>query len=543
MICYSIPKPTELIETICSDLQPALSRWSLARICLLSTWLIGIASSLGLAQDQAKPQELVIQDTPTSTDSAVAIPDVLKKKVTIDFINKPLSELVVWLRQDTGLNVTIDRQSFNSSRLLPSEPVDDRLTDAPIYLLLDRLKYKNIAWRLVDKSIRFYSAEDAGQLLTGQYNVGDLFDKKFDSSSLETAIKETIDPQSWQESGGKAEINVLGDVLFVRQSYANHRLLRGWLYTLRNHGRRTLVDDPPQHDMIRKQLEKVISFEFTETPLATAVDELVEKTQIDIRLDRRALAKINFHERSPVTVQVIEQKANAALDIFLASYDLAWKISDGVIWITSRDADRAKPRIAIFDVRDLCQNAAESEALSDAIQTQSSWNDRTGPHAIAFPIHYTMVILDSERMLDEILVLLDNYRRALRDSKRRVDPQTDPKAVITRYYRMPTVVAEQLQELLPDLVAPDSWKVKKQDAPGKIMIIKSWREDLEPSKQANNLPPVDFSVLRVDNRREVQDLLPELLNRIRRGDNIDGGGGMGGMGGRFGGGMFNVPQP
>ncbi|MFO0939420.1 MAG: hypothetical protein U0930_01500 [Pirellulales bacterium] len=521
---------------ICSGIASLILQWTLIASCTNAQ----VVDKDTQKSEQAPPS---ISDIPKSTDSSVAIPDVLKKKVTVDFANKPLSELVVWLRQDTGLNVTIDRQSFNGSRLLPSEPVDDGLIDAPIYLLLDRLKYKNIAWRLVDKSILFYSAEDPGQLLTGQYNVGDLFDKKLESGALELAIKETIDPQSWQDSGGKAEINVLGDVLFVRQSYANHRLLRGWLYTLRNHGRRTLVDDPPQHDAIRKQLEKVISFEFTETPLASAIDELVEKTQIDIRLDRRALAKINFHERSPVTIQVIEQKASTSLDIFLAGYDLAWKISDGVVWITSQEADRSKPRIAFFDVRDLCQNGAESEALSDAIATQSSWNDRKGHHAIAFPIHYTMVVLDSERMLDEILVLLENYRRALRDSKRRVDPETDPNAVITRYYRMPTAVAEQLQQLLPDLVASDSWKAKKQDAPGKITIIKSWREDLESGKQTSSAPPVEFSVLRVENRREIQDLLPELLSRIRHGDNI-GGGGMGGMGGRFGGGMFNVPaQP
>ncbi len=466
------------------------------------------------------------------------MPDVLKQNVSVDFVNKPLSDLVVWLRQRTGLNVTIDRQSFNSSRLLPSEPVDDRLIEAPIYQMLDRLKYKNIAWKLQDKGIRFYSAEDPGQLLTTQYNVGDLFDKKYDSDSLESAIMDTIEPDSWQAAKGRAEINVLGDVLFVRQTYANHRLLQGWLHTLRNHGRRTLVNDPPAHETIRRQLEKVISFEFSEVPLATAVDELVEKTQIDMRLDRRALAKINFHERTPVTVQVLDQKASSALDIFLAGYDLAWRISDGVVWITSREADRSQPRIAVYDVRDLCQNEAESAALADAIKTQSSWNDREGDTNISFPTYHTMVILNSEKVLDEVLVLLENYRSALRDSKRRVDPETDPKAVITRYYRMPTDVAEQLKELLPDLIEPESWKVKKQDAIGTILMIKSWREDLEPNSKASTAPAVEFSVLRVVNRREIQDRLPDLLSRIRHGDNL-GTGGMGGMGG-FGGGMFNV---
>ncbi len=33
------------------------------------------------------------------------------------------------------------------------------LIEAPIYQMLDRLKYKNIAWKLQDKGIRFYSAK------------------------------------------------------------------------------------------------------------------------------------------------------------------------------------------------------------------------------------------------------------------------------------------------------------------------------------------------------------------------------------------------
>jgi hypothetical protein len=317
-----------------SNLQPSQLLHSLAVLCLLSALNVSPANSQELPTDgSSKPagEKIVINDTPQATDPATALPGPLRTSETIDFSDKPLTELVTWLRTKTQLNVTIDRQSFSTAHLLPSEPLDDRLDNEPIYLLLDRLRNKNISWTLQGTGIRFHAAEDRRQLLTDQYNVGDLFDRQFEASALEEAIVATIDPSSWRGQDGFAEINVLGDVLFVRQTFSNHRKLMCFLEALRNHGRRTLISDPQQHQAIRQALQNVISFEAVEMPLSTAIQALADQTKIDIRLDRRGLARIRFHERTPVSIQVLEQKLSMALDVFLAAYDLSWRIDLGVV--------------------------------------------------------------------------------------------------------------------------------------------------------------------------------------------------------------------
>lgn len=144
-----------------------------------------------------------------------------------------------------------------------------------------------------------------------------------------------------------------------------------------------------------------------------------------------------------------------------------------------------------------------------------------------------MVVRQTEARLQEVRKLLENYRTALRASKRRVRPEEDPKAMLTQYYRMPTNVADDLIQFLPQLLKPDTWQSNNATAKGTIQKIQSWSESSVAEKKlelaASQIP---FSVLVIYQSREVHNELPELLQRIQHGDRpASAMGGMGGMGG------------
>ncbi|MCA9012612.1 MAG: hypothetical protein KDB01_22830, partial [Planctomycetaceae bacterium] len=257
--------------------------------------------------------------------------------------------------------------------------------------------------------------------------------------------------------------------------------------------------------------------------------------------------------------ELIDQKLSLVLQAALSDFKLTWLVQDGVIWIVQNSTAESATRTAIYDVRDLCRDESESEALKYALmeQTGGSWQESGSEvGALMFARPGILVVRHTEQMLDSILVLLENYRTALRASKPRKKSGPDPKEIVTYYYRLPTQMANDLELYLPKLVRTDTWKsVNTPDAPGTIQKLKSTSDLLdshgrsavsliqESGQSAGHILVVDNSVLIISQMREVHEEINELLDKLKRGEKpIDPNptdGGMGGGGG-FGGGFFDV---
>src|SRR5262249_37884501 len=147
------------------------------------------------------------------------------------------------------------------------------------------------------------------------------------------------------------------------------------------------------------------------------------------------------------------------LQALVVNWDFTWILRDGVLWITSRKEAEALRKTAVYDVRDLCRDDRESSALQHAIvgQTQGPWaTDRTQGGSLTFARSGILVVRQSEHGLSGVLQLLENYRTALRASKPRVYKETDPKEVVTVHYRLPTIMANELEGLLPALIRTET---------------------------------------------------------------------------------------
>jgi predicted nicotinamide N-methyase len=489
-----------------------------------------------------------IADTPTYIDPAELLSSVLTKPVTKDFDDVSLSEVAAWLQEQTGLNVVLDERSLDGAGVLPSEPVTDRLVDAPLYLLLDRLESIGVGWRLAGGVLYLQKSQEESAVQTIQYNIGDLLDQKMKSDELRESLIASVDRSAFLNADVDSAVVLLGDVLFVRQSPRTHRRVAGWLAALRKPARRVLVDDPAQHAPIRAALDRVTSVQFKGQSFSAAVQSLAEQQKIDIRWDRIALKQAKISERVPVTLDVREQSLRTILDIFTAQMGLSWILRDGALWITTKEEAEHAMKIAVFDVRDLCRNRDECASLQDTIEQQSSpstWDTNGGTAVIAFPASGIMVVSQTEPRLDAVLALLENYRVALRNSKRRISPEEDPDGIETRYYRMPTEVANDLVTLLPKLVASDTWATPlTPTAAGTILVSRSWSQAPptfggNASKETAPLKE-SYSVLIITQTRRVHAEISVVLNKIQHGDVESKGimGGMGGMGGGFGGGMM-----
>jgi hypothetical protein len=306
--------------------------------------------------------------------------------------------------------------------------------------------------------------------------------------------------------------------------------------------------------LLRQKLGENVTVAFRETPLEEAVQQLAEKAQADIRLDMPALRKTDVRQRQPITLSLTDRKLKTVLQAMLIDLHLTWILRDGVLWLTTHEEAKAFFKTAVYDVRDLCRDEAESNALVEAITSQAqptSWDDVGGPGSAQFPKPGTLVISNTESVLGEVLHLLESYRTALRSSKARQRPEDDPNRIVTVYYRMHTDVANDLLTLFPRLVRPESWKTAgNPDGAGEILLVRSAPDlsnieaaaattsETEPSARTI---VIVRSVLIIRQTRAAHDEIEEVIRRVESGDPKMHDGMVMGMGG-FGGGFFSVPS-
>ena len=496
-----------------------------------------------LAEGEKPPSLLIeIPDEPRTIDPVTVMPPKLTTNVTVRFTEKPLKDIVKWIQEELSLNVIVDYAAITDAGLLAGEPITDHSDDAPLYLLLNRLEEQHLAWFYEDETLYVTTKERAEEhFSTIPYNLGDLFDAGFRPQATLRAVETTTGSKWEYEDGEGGTAHLLGDVIFIRQTDAIHFEIAGLFAALRKHGRRTFISDPPQHETLRQKLNEKVTVDFDDVPLGTAIEELGRQASVDLRLAKLDLNDAGISDRTPVSLKITDRPLNTVLRALLAKLNLTWVFRNGVLQITTMEKAEELQKTAVFDVRDLCRSRKESTGLMQALhlQTGGKWEDDDGEGgAMASPQTGVLIVRNTEQVLDETLKLLENYRAALRISKPRVVAEVDPKELITRYYRMEKLVADDLQRLLVEIIEPESWKTAaRPDATGTIRAVAS-------TTGTGSQP---YTVLIIRQTRENQVEISKLVNKVqfgdatevqtkRSGDEMNEGGGMGGMGGGMGGG-------
>lgn len=540
--------------------------------CSLTCLLLADGLCFGQESGGPPPDKIQIAAEPESIDPATIVQARLAQKATVDFEGRTLKDLFRWLQSDQKLSVSIKTEELKQAGILSSDKLNDSLNDEPLYLLLDRLSTIGIGWYLNGEDLCLTSLTHSRQRYdTTFYNLGELLDAGFEANALIQMITSSVGG-SWVIMGDEdGDLVLLGDVIFVRQTERVQRELKALLQAIKTPARRTLTLDTPQHAGIRRLMVQKFSLTLDEVLLSDAVEELAKISGAKIQLNFADLKNAGTNVRSPVSAELQDQKLGTILDFILSELNLTWVIQDGVIQIISEETAESNTRTAVYDVRDLCRNESESEALKHALHTQCGglWienGDEIG--SISFARPGIMVVRHTDKLHDSILNLLENYRTALRGSKPRKAAGPDPDEVLTYYYRVPTKMAEQLTAQLPDLIQPETWKDEAHpDAAGTVRRLASTDElhdargnapvSSNGAATAGFLLVVPHDVMIITQRRKVHEEITVLLHKIQHGDTpVSGGGGLGGGGlgggmggggfggGGFGGGLFDLaPEP
>jgi len=541
--------------------------------------LIAFVATAHVSQAQVKEavpvsRTIKISDEPRTIDPVVILPVKLTQIVTVDFKEWSLQEFTQWLAKTIEMPVILDEVTLNKSGISELDLVSDHAQGEPVYLLLQRVidsLLNPVAYYIEDDILYITTQEQAEEnQYTETYNLAKYIDAGFTADAITDVIHNSTNYDSWLESSGSGgTIQILGDIMLVRNAQDIQMEIKAILKVLLKPGKQTFLMMPKTHLEFIDQLDQSVSIDAVNQPLVKVVANLSEQTKLPIRLDRETLHDVGVSFRKPITLKLKNIKLGIILKALITEEPTTWVVQNGVILITTKLAANDIVHTAVYDVRDLCRDENEAKALEEAMldQTSGDWEVSDGGlGTITFPKPGVMVVRQTMEVQREILELLTIYRKALLASKPRKREQEDPNKIITHYYKMRAEMAVSLIQLLPTLVEPDSWKNDK----ARIYLVQSKPEILninllgkgkvdQSAKKQDNTTQLTFeapqAVLLIKQTKKNHERINDIIKRVENGDGVfgakqfggaAGGGGFGfGQGGQggggFGGGFFSLP--
>ncbi len=113
-------------------------------------------------------------------------------------------------------------------------------------------------------------------------------------------------------------------------------------------------EESPQDRQIQSRLEtESLSMDFTEAPLREVVEFLRTTTNINIIIDPEVYKEFADEESLKVDLTVTKLKLTSILNWILTPKGLAYKISNGVLIISTKKRMVEKPQLRLYNVRDL----------------------------------------------------------------------------------------------------------------------------------------------------------------------------------------------
>ncbi|MGD9645471.1 MAG: hypothetical protein AB7U73_07150 [Pirellulales bacterium] len=143
----------------------------------------------------------------------------LVKTTTVDFVETPLLEVVMFLQDLHQIPVKLDQKSLEDSGILDDEPVTCSLSNVSLHSVLRVVLEPLDLTYVVDGEVLMITTLDhaEGHPEVRVYDVEDLAsDKNIDE--LVDVIIATCTPESWEQTGGLGRIQRFDGRLVVRQS-------------------------------------------------------------------------------------------------------------------------------------------------------------------------------------------------------------------------------------------------------------------------------------------------------------------------------------
>jgi hypothetical protein len=369
------------------------------------------------AAGSAKMVKLVV---PEVIDAQSRLSEVIP---AIDFRDMPFARAVALLSSLSGLPITIDPDAAARLQLSLRDPITIHLTGATL---------EEVLQAIVARPGMSFAAEDGQILITDRtedrekstrirYTVSDLTNNdQAAADQLAALVQKFVSPQSWRSAGGGGTIETDRTALIVTQTPAVHDQILVFCEKLRNARARPLKSnrDPKRFELTTRlqqaaaALDRHVMANFHEpAKLVEILGYLGQQAEIDILIDRQALAAAGLSDKSEISFVVDDHRLAAALAELLAPMKLGCRSIDArTLQITTQSALDARLDLEFYQVGKLLGKDLSASDLVEHVKSAAAPTSGTSavPAAIYFdPPSATLIVLQSPPVHAAIQTLLD----------------------------------------------------------------------------------------------------------------------------------------
>ncbi len=326
------------------------------------------------AQQQEQPAAYeVSKSVPAET---AAVEKLLDKAINVNLDSMTLTGLVDFL-DEHGIGAYLDIKALEEAGMGADTTIRSlTLRDISIRSVLNLVLWPlDMRYVISHGKLRITTSDVAGVELNARiYNVADLVrhtnpdgTSKDNYDSLVEVITTAVKPDSWDEVGGPGSIGPFQGTLVISQTDSSHAEIVRLLAALRECRASQLAGaklqpiwgDGPQMLKMRRQFaeksQAVGDYSFNELPLDEAIDQIAQRSGIQMALDLRSLEEAGMGADTPVTAELRQVTLPVALEMLLEPFDLTYCLSDEVVSITTTDAASQMLTLSVYPVADLVQ--------------------------------------------------------------------------------------------------------------------------------------------------------------------------------------------
>jgi len=338
----------------------------------------------------------------------------LNKKITFDFVERPLQDVVSFLSSLTDTNIFLDPDAARDAPNVTLRVNEMRAAAALDWVL------KLVALRRVDRDgVVFLTRPEAisQKPILRMYDVTDL---TIDIKDFPRRQQALASDSGYLPTGGA--VRTEHEVLFRPPAED----VFGWRPARRERARPTFVLDvmPPEWETrIREALRKKVTFDFVETPLQDVVNFLSALVDVTIVLDSSAVK-----DAPNVTLRVGDMELGQALTWIMKLTGLAYTLQDEAVFITKPEQIREKVVMRVYDVTRLVEEfkmpsrrrrgeeALTGPTLVDFVKkviAPATW-DEPGDE-VGYAIEYRagkLLVTHTPEVQKQVATLIANFDRA-----------------------------------------------------------------------------------------------------------------------------------
>jgi len=293
----------------------------------------------------------------------------LARRVTFDFRDTPLQDVVAFLQTITRMTIILESRSM---AMLPEPKVTLKMTDARLGNALteiikplglqyriadgaayvgtpDNLPLEQIPCTITDAALQVKSPERIAGRFTG-YMFAEHYRMVIVACSADGKLLIKLGPASIEHA---EEIKSLADADIAA----------------------LLAMSPPDWTIeVPQKLQQKVSFDFVETPLQDILQFAHGLMDMPMNVDAKALAELDNPE---VTLKVTDMQLGQALDWTLKQVGMVYVTANGGILITNKEQLKNNPPPGYYDLSTVM---VEVESIGDELKTIFSGHMNVDPH-------------------------------------------------------------------------------------------------------------------------------------------------------------------